>query len=263
VEFSKAQFDAVIREITTGMQDFGEKMDQVLPTATAAVDHWYVPDNVKATVMWLARETVEVGKDLLDLFVELLKGAIAPVYMFADAWDWMDVRGAATTVSSGLGEHKLTVDDSEWSGKAHSAYVKVAAAQSQAAGRVGSIASSTSTHLLACATAGAAFYVTLAAVLVKLIAASIAALAAFGSGVFSPAGAAIVLEEAGVNTAIIATAAGTLAAFLAAQATSMVNLHGEAVDSTSFPGGRWPTSNTSTYSDATVTDGDADWSLAK
>jgi hypothetical protein len=46
-------------------------------------------------------------------------------------------------------------------------------------------------------------------------------------------------------------------------ATVMVNLHGQAVDVTDFPGGHWPASNTSNYSDATVTDGDADWSLAE
>ncbi|RAO30108.1 hypothetical protein ONO86_05661 [Micromonospora noduli] len=42
----------------------------------------------------------------------------------------------------------------------------------------------------------------------------------------------------------------------------MVNLHGEALDSRSFPGGTWPSPNSSTYSGASVMDGDADWSLA-
>ncbi|GLY01718.1 hypothetical protein [Actinoplanes sp. NBRC 101535] len=41
----------------------------------------------------------------------------------------------------------------------------------------------------------------------------------------------------------------------------MVMLHGEAVDPASFPGGFWPVSNTATFSDSTVKDGDADWSL--
>jgi hypothetical protein len=117
--------------------------------------------------------------------------------------------------------------------------------------------------MLTCAAAGAAFYVTLAAVLVKLVAASITALTALGSAVFSWAGAAIILEEAGVNTAIIWTAIGTLSAFLTANVTAMVTLHGDAVDPTNFPGGVWPRSNTSQYSDATVKDGDADWSLKK
>ena len=41
----------------------------------------------------------------------------------------------------------------------------------------------------------------------------------------------------------------------------MVMLHGEAVDPNGFPNGIWPMSNTEQYRDATVKDGDADWSL--
>jgi len=73
--------------------------------------------------------------------------------------------------------------------------------------------------------------------------------------------AALLLEEAGVNTAIIVTALTTLAAFLGTQAAAMITMHGDAVDPTSFPAGVWPKSNSGQYSDATVTDGDADWSL--
>ena len=58
-------------------------------------------------------------------------------------------------------------------------------------------------------------------------------------------------------------AVSTLAAFLAAQANAMIALHGDAVDPTSFPGGFWPKSNTDQYSDATVKDDDADWSLKR
>ncbi|GAA0545517.1 hypothetical protein GCM10010172_28960 [Paractinoplanes ferrugineus] len=43
----------------------------------------------------------------------------------------------------------------------------------------------------------------------------------------------------------------------------MITLHGEAVDPTSFPAGTWPKPNTTQYNDATVKDGDADWSLRK
>jgi hypothetical protein len=170
----------------------------------------------------------------------------------------MDIKGKANGVSTDLSSQSLVVDDSDWSGRARDAYLVAAGAQSAAAGRIGSIAGSTSLNLLACAGAGLAFYIVLAGVLAKLIAATIAA---FGSAVFSWAGAAIVLEEAGVDTAVIVTAVSTLAAFLGAQATAMITMHGDAVDPTSFPGGVWPKSNTSRYSDATVTDNDADWSL--
>lgn len=46
------------------------------------------------------------------------------------------------------------------------------------------------------------------------------------------------------------------------RAGTMVALHGEAVDASSFPSGDWPSPNSATFGDATVTDGDADWSLA-
>jgi hypothetical protein len=35
-----------------------------------------------------------------------------------------------------------------------------------------------------------------------------------------------------------------LATFLGAQATAMITVHGDTADPTSFPGGRWPKSNT-------------------
>jgi len=206
LEFSKAQFEALIAEINTGLDDLTGRLDQVEPAAAAAAASWYVPPGVAEGIVWLGRETVEIGKRMVQLFLDILKGATAPVFMFIDAWDWTDVRGSASGVASALTAQHLVVDDSDWSGKARDAYVDSVASHETAASRIGSIASSTSVHLLACAAAGAAFYATLAVVLAKLIAAATAAVVAFGSAVFSWAGAAIVLEEAGVNTAIIATA---------------------------------------------------------
>lgn len=260
--FSKAQFESLIEEITGGMDDFAVKLNDVYPTAHNAVNHWYVPGPVKDAVLWLARESVEVGAKLIEFLVDLLKGAVAPVYMYFDSEAWQQVRGSATLVASTLSAHHLLVDDSDWSGSARDSYVGSVSGQSDAAARVGTIADSTSNLLLMAAAAGAVFYAALAFVIAKMIIAAIAALIAFGSVVFSPAGAAIILEEAGVNTAIIGTAVATLIAFISAQVNALVNLRGLAVDATAFPAGKWPVSNSGTFSDATVHDGDADWSLA-
>ncbi|OWV09583.1 hypothetical protein B5D80_09345 [Micromonospora wenchangensis] len=262
MDFSKAQFEALIADIRSGLDDFDRRLDEIMPATIAAAARWYVPEEVSQALLWLGRESVKVGKYLIELFLDILKGATAPIFMFMDAWEWMNVRGSATGVASALSAQHLVVDDSDWSGKARDAYVASVESHSTAASRIGTIASSTSVHLLACAAAGAAFYATLAVVLTKLIAASTIAIGFLGTAVFSWAGAALLLEEAGFSTAVIATAIGTLTTFLTAQAATMVNLHGEAVDATAFPGGKWPSPNTSTYSDATVTDGDADWSLA-
>ncbi|HWS31283.1 MAG TPA: hypothetical protein VN408_00920, partial [Actinoplanes sp.] len=119
-------------------------------------------------------------------------------------------------------------------------------------------------NLALCAVAGLAFYTLLAGIIAKLIIACTAATAAIGSVIFSEIGALIFVEEGVVNTTAISAALVTLGAFLSAQAQGMISLHGEAVDPAGFPGkgaGAWPTSKTHLFNDATVADGDADWSL--
>ncbi|MBG0569109.1 hypothetical protein [Actinoplanes aureus] len=259
--FSQAQYEAVIREIENGTRTLEAKLAEVHPAARKAKGQWWITPPAAMAIEWIAEKTVEVGKAILNWFLDLLKGAVAPIFMFIDAYHWMDIRGSANAVSTDLTTQNLVVDNSDWSGAGHDAYLTTAGAQSSAASRVGSIATSTSINLLACAAAGLAFYVALAGVLAKLIAALAVVIAAFGSVVFSWAGLALFLEEAGVNTAIIVTAVATLGAFLGAQATAMIMLHGDAVDPSGFPEGVWPKSNTAQYSDASVLDGDADWSL--
>lgn len=56
--------------------------------------------------------------------------------------------------------------------------------------------------------------------------------------------------------------ATALVTSLGTQAAQLVTLHGEAADRTAFPRGAWPNPTTGRYDDATVTDGDTDWSLA-
>ena len=76
-------------------------------------------------------------------------------------------------------------------------------------------------------------------------------------------GAALIVEEAGVNSSLIWAAIGALTAVLATQAQQLIGLHGEAIDNSVFPGGRWPDPTTASYRDGTVRDGDADWSLER
>ncbi|MBU2664803.1 hypothetical protein KOI35_14975 [Actinoplanes bogorensis] len=259
--FSQAQYEAVIQEIDSGMTTFQAKLGEVVPTANAAMSSPFIPPPVAQGFKWIAEQTVKIGTEILEWFKDLLKGVAAPVYLFIDAWHWMEIKGVANGVSTDLSGAALVVDDSDWSGKARDAYLSVAGAHSAAAARVGSIANGTSVNLMVSATAGLAFYTTLAAVLAKLISALVVSIAAMGSGIFSGPGIALFLEEAGVNTALIWGAVATLGTFLGSQATALITLHGEAVDPTSFPNGAWPRTDTGLYSDATVKDGDADWSL--
>ncbi|MEU4158364.1 hypothetical protein [Actinoplanes sp. NPDC026670] len=259
--FSQAQYEAVIQEIDQGTRTLQAKLAEVKPAAREATDRWWIDPVSAEAINWVADKTVEIGTTMLEWIIDVLKGATAPIWMFVDSYHWTDLRAAANAVSTDLAMQNLVIDDSDWSGNARDSYLVVAGAQAGAAARVGSIATTTSTTLAGCAAAGLLFYIAVAAVLAKLTAATVAAIAAFGSAVFSWVGAALVIEEAGFNTAVLAGASATLATFLAAQAGAMSVLHGEAVDPGGFPGGNWPRSNSEQYSDATVGDGDADWSL--
>jgi hypothetical protein len=260
--FSIAQYEAAIDKLDTGLVDLSGKLQQIPPTATAAVNHWYIPGFVKDAIIWLANKMVELGTWILNKIVELLKGAIAPILMFKYAWDWQDIRSTATGVVGDLKPEALSVD-MHWKGDAADAYVRVIKPQSDAAARVGTISDKTATALTVCAVAALAFYIALGVILVKFIAATVTAIVAFGSAVFSWAGAALIVEEAAVNSGLIIAAVTTLTAVLGTQASQMTVLHGEATDGSAFPGRQWPNATTANFSDATVTDGDADWSLQR
>jgi hypothetical protein len=40
--FSQAQYEAVIREIESGMRTFETNLDKIPPAAHSATNHWYV-----------------------------------------------------------------------------------------------------------------------------------------------------------------------------------------------------------------------------
>src|SRR4051812_33058108 len=109
--FSQAQYEAVIAEIESGMKSFGTNLDKLIPAAQGATNHWYITPPVADAINWLAEKSVEVGKAILNWFVDLLKGAVAPIYMFIDSWNWMDIRGKANAVSTDLTTQHLVVDD--------------------------------------------------------------------------------------------------------------------------------------------------------
>ena len=266
MSFSEAEFNAVVQQINKGMTDLSAKISQVPPAANNAANRWYIPDYIKAAIKWLAEKIVDLAKWLWDKITDVLKGVAAPVYFFINAFDWQDVRGLATKVGSQFKPNVLTAVGNTWKGNAATAYGKVILPQGAAADRLGAICDKVSTALQLCAAAGLVFYVAIAAILVKFIAALITCIGLFGSAVFSWAGAALVVEEAGVNAALIWAAIGALSAALATQVQQLITVHGELDDPTGFPGnggGHWPNATVGGYSDGTVKDGDADWSLAK
>jgi hypothetical protein len=260
MEFSEEQYRAAIDKIRSGLTELNAKIQQIPGAANAAVANPDMPQAVRDAVIWLTKKMVDILTAIVNKIIELLKGALAPIYMFRYAYGWQDVRGMSSGVVGNLRPEALRVNR-YWTGAASDAYNRAVKPQSEAVAKIGSIAERASTSLNVCAAAGLAFYVAIGVIVVKFIAAAVAVIAALGSIVLSWAGLALIVEEAAVNTGMIIAVVAALTALLGAQASQMAVLHGEAIDTSAFPSGRWPESTSDTFSDATVLDGDAKWSL--
>lgn len=240
MSFNEAQYRAAVEQVQTKHQELGNRIGQIMPAAIDAASPWYIPEPVKDAIIWCGEKLVELARWIFDKIVECLKGVAMPILMFQYAWDWQDVRGAASTVAGEVSPEALSAGE-RWRGPSARAYQERAVPpQSAAATQIESIAETTATSLTVCAAAGLAFYVAIGVILVKFLVALVGAIVALGSVVFSWAGLLLVIEEAGVNTGLIIAAVTALTAALGAQASQMSTLHGAAQDNSSFPGGQWP-----------------------
>ncbi|SCK25804.1 hypothetical protein H181DRAFT_02012 [Streptomyces sp. WMMB 714] len=240
MSFSSAQYQATIDKLVKGTEDLAAKLKDVGPKAESTANKWYVPKPIADALIWCANKLIEAGSWLLKKIGEVLEGAAAPITFFFYANDWQgDVRGKASTVTGETAADALKAPD-KWEGDAGTAYSKAVKDQTTAATSIETSADKIATALTFSAVAGLAFYVAIGVILVKFIAATIAAIAALGSVVFSWAGAALIVEEAGVNSALIIAAVTTLVAALGTQAQQMAVVQGEAQDNSAFPGGKWP-----------------------
>ncbi|GAA2918380.1 hypothetical protein GCM10020221_13340 [Streptomyces thioluteus] len=238
--FNAAQYTATIDKLNSGLTTMSTKLNQVGPKAESTANKWYVPGFVAKALIWCAKKIIEIGSWILKKIGELLKGAAVPVLAFKDAWTWQStVRGQATDVAGNVAADALQAPK-QWKGDGATAYTSAVKLQPTAAAQIATSADKVATALTLCAVAGLAFYVALGVIVVKFLAALTAALVGLGSVVFSWAGAAIIVEEAGVNTALVITAVTTLVAALGTQAQQMTAVEGEAKDNKAFPGGKWP-----------------------
>ena len=239
-DFNPSTYQATIDQLNSGLTTLTGKLNQVMPTVQAATGHWWIPGWLADGLRWCGEKLVEIGTWVLNKLGELLEGAAAPVMFFFRAYDWgTQIGGPASGVASSINPSALRAP-LDWQGDAANSYKAAVAGQSPAATQVKSVSDTTVTTLLLCAGAGLAFYVALGVILVKLIAATVAAIVALGSVVFSWAGAALIVEEAGVNTGLIVAAVATLVAVQSAAANSLVQITNAASSQTGFPGGHWP-----------------------
>ncbi|MCU1431422.1 MAG: hypothetical protein JWP95_527 [Actinotalea sp.] len=238
--FSPATFQSVIDELVSGFDELVGHLNRVGPATNAATSHWWMPEPVARGLVWCANKLIELGNSILEKIGELLQGAAAPVTFFFRAADWRDSIGAPASLVAGSIAPTALRAPLDWTGDAAARYTRAVAGQAPAATAVETLSTTVATALTTSAAAGCAFYVALGVIIVKLIIATVAAIAALGSVVFSWAGVLLIIEEAGVNTAMIIAAVSLLTACLAAQAAAIVTVSGGAASSGAFPGGQWP-----------------------
>lgn len=262
MDFSPTQYRAVVEALTSGLDDLTAELDKVASAANYPASQWYVPKPIAEAVLRLGSEILRIGIWIRDKIKELLEGVAAPVFFYDDARHWQRIRGLVTAVVGDLRPETLTVSYS-WHGEAADAYARQINPQTDAAARVATTMDKLATSLNQSAAAGLAFYLALGLILIKCIMATSAAIASMVTVVFSWIGVAIVIEELAVNVTLIFGILGGLTVFLTNQLGQINTLQGELVDMSTFPHGQWPNATTARFTDAAVSDGDADWSLDK
>jgi hypothetical protein len=260
--FNLAQYEATVQRLESGLAELSRLVQQLPTVAAAAAGRFYMTDAMSYSLIQLSRTLAGAGGYAVARVVDLMQGAAAPILLIRDIGTWGDVRGISTAFVGELQPAALSVDY-YWQGRAAEAYKAVIPAHSAAAARIGVMADKTQTALGWSVSAALAFYAGLLVVVLQLIVAFVGVLAILGTVAFSWVGLALAVKKAGLGAIEIATLCGLLATALGTQVVQLGNLHSEAVDASAFPGGHWPGSLTDRYSDATVTDGDAEWSIER
>src|SRR5215831_3517190 len=121
MEFSEAQYQSTIERIRNGLAELNAKIQQVPAAANATLSNTNIPADVRDAVIWLTNKTVEILRSVVARISELLRGAVAPVYMFRYAYQWQDVRGLSSGVVGNLRPEALRVNR-HWQGAANDAY---------------------------------------------------------------------------------------------------------------------------------------------
>ena len=260
MEFDPADLERAVETLRARLSEAPAHVAGVRKAVAVAVEQPLLPEPVVTAIVETAEQVVSSALRIIATVEDLLEGVAAPVAMFSYAGGWIDVKGLATDVQGRLRVDQLPAK-AHWKGVAADRYASAITTQAGAAGRIAAVAGNAAIALGTCAGAALLFYVALGVIIVQLISGLVAAVAALLSQVFSWAGLLGALAEIEITSAQLIALITALTTLLGAQALWMINLRGELVDHSQFPGGHWPGAVAETYADATVADGDAKWSI--
>lgn len=260
MEFSESILTEAHRSIEDGINQIIKWIDEIPRLVSSAIDHFYIPDVVKTLVVKAGQFLIDCFEKAVKKVQEVMLGMLAPFTMWNQHNTWNDVQGKVSAVGSTLGPDALKVGR-EWSGEAADSYAKTASGQSAAVDRVAAVASSVADALRNCAVGGMVFGVAVAGAIGMFVVEAAAETAATASVVGAPPAAV----AGGVSTVkvigLIVAAVTALVSLLGTQVAGMGTIESELNDATAMPGNHWPDPQGKSFSDATVTDGDADWSV--
>ncbi|WP_338772030.1 hypothetical protein V7968_11845 [Nocardia vulneris] len=262
MDVSVAQMQQIAQDLIDKVEELSGLPDKILDNFTSAAN--------SAIVRFVLRngdEIIELGtkfanavKELWNDFIEALKGLAAPGFFISTSHDWTSFAAKANRMAGELEDTAVKVD-SYWQGSAASAYGTAITPQRVAMARIGTIANAARSSMITIGTAGIAFYASLLGIGVALvIEATMEALAA-GTGIGAiPAGVAGLLTAAKFAALVTAAITG-MVTIINSELTQAQALQVELDNPQGFPSGHWPTTGAAGFSDATVKDGDADWSV--
>lgn len=254
-------YEAILVALRTANQRLA---DEIIPRAshlaaavlTAPVGVLSAP--VVATVL---RQALSYLADInLKVSMFMAEASLAPRLRLA-AVEWTHIRAEVTAVAGALSPASRQAQ-LHWRGAAADAYQAIVPAHAGAASRLGIVADAIQYGLGWSASAVATLYARLLATVLAGLAAISAALAA---AIASKSVAAVVFVFTAAAALLIALGDLFVDAVRSGgqAATFMTDALSEMRDNSVFPEGRWPAPQNGTFSDATVLDGDADWSLRR
>ncbi|WP_194815410.1 hypothetical protein [Nocardia sp. XZ_19_385] len=258
---SVAQAEQAVEDLVNKVAELGE-----LP-GTIRTKFSSVASMTVVRLAGLEDEVREAGEKFADLvsglwekLKELFEGLSAPGDFISASFDWEDFQTEVNTMASALEATAVKVDG-YWQGSAATAYGTAVGAQQKAVARVGTIINAIRTACMTVGGVGVAFLTALLGIAIAVIVEATLEVAAASSGIGAlPAAIAGCFTAAKAAALVTALVAGT-SATLVAVATQIQALNVELGNNQAFPDGHWPASDSSKYNDATVKDGDADWSV--
>ncbi|MFQ6328740.1 hypothetical protein ACLMAL_21750 [Nocardia sp. CWNU-33] len=258
MSFDVSQYNSVL----DGLDKFLDKVDKAIkvdvPNAREdALDLPYVRliPALQRVIKACADKIIEISKWIWEKITEIYHGVRAPYEMYLRGKDWADVRDAANGVKQGLDPNNVQALRS-WEGTARTSYMQTCTSQSGAAGTFSDIAEKARAAMMESATGGLAFYAGVVLICAEFLAGLARAIGELLSGVGAGISIADIAATSGISTGALWAAIGALVTFLGSQAKALGEL-----DRT-FPDGKWPDSQASSFSDASV-DGDnkSNWKI--